>query len=189
MRPNRLLALLVLVVAIVLGACGSDPSPDSAPSEKPSEVEVTSFTTGEVSLEVPSGWTVVGANESMDGYDDEDEPLHRVYVVKSGEGEPDAFSNPGIQVTYFDEDVSMVEVSKGMYENTRDLDPISLDNYTWTGFAGESLGKPLAILVANPGQDDADQFQTAVWLNMGDGQEITLDDEDVLAILSSIQPA
>lgn len=186
----RILTALLVVVAAVSTACGGDStsSEESGRAESSQQIETVPFTTGEMSIEVPPGWSVRGANDSMDGYVDETARMDLIYLVKNGDGEVDVFANPGFQVTYYDESVSMMGADKSMYEDTADLDPIELDNYTWTGFTGENFGKPLAILFANPDQGDGDQFQVAVWLDMGDGQKITLEDEDVLTILSSIKP-
>jgi hypothetical protein len=182
--------VMTAVLALMVSSCGGDSATDPSSDKAADKVQVDSvtFTTGELSVDVPEGWSVRGANESMDGYVDESERLDLIYLVKSTDAEPDAFSNPGIQVTHYGADTVMVPVTESTYDNTADLDPITLDNYTWTGFTGESMGAPLVMLFANPDKGDEDQFQVAVWLEMGDGPAITLADDDVRAILSSIQP-
>ena len=189
--------ILLLILVVTVSSCGNQtnaPSggpPDPGPEETPAPVEVEkiTFTTGELTVVVPKDWTVAGANETMDGYVQEDAKLDTIYLVKNMETEMDVFSKPGIQINYYDENVVMVGACKDFYENTADLDPIELENYTWEGYTGESMGYPLAILFANKENGGEDQFQVAVWMEMSSGDKITLQDEDVLEILASIKPA
>lgn len=198
-QDKRRLLIFLLVVIVAITSCtkptGEEQSQQQSSPEEPATeqtpqaIEKVTFTTGEVTVTLPESWTATGANETMDGYIQEDASLSSIYLVKNMESEMDVFRNPGIQINYYNKDTQMRGVGKDFYENTADLDPLELDNYTWTGYTGESMGAPLAILFANYEKGEEDQFQVAVWFDMGGDDKITLEDDDVLEILSSIQPA
>ena len=60
---------------------------------------------------------------------------------------------------------------------------IKTEDYTWEGFTAKSLGYPIAILFTEVGDK---QIQVSITLENGD-QKITLEDDDVLAILEGIK--
>ena len=85
--------ILLLILVVTVSSCGNQtnaPSggpPDPGPEETPAPVEVEkiTFTTGELTVVVPKDWTVAGANETMDGYVQEDAKLDTIYLVKNME--------------------------------------------------------------------------------------------------------
>lgn len=79
----------------------------------------------------------------------------------------------------------MMTPMKELYEETADLEPITIGNYTWNGFTGESIGTPIAILWT--GEEGAGQIQLTICLENGD--KISLEDADVQAIIASITPS
>lgn len=197
LKKLHLYLLVLLLLAITISACGGA-TPTKADNEgtttsaiveteaEEKKIEGKTFNAGKVKTLVPEGWTALGAAENMEGYVEEGRPDY-IYLVKGVGEDINPFQVPGIQITYYAKDTEMLEVSKDFYDDTADLDSIDLENYTWEGYTGKSMGAPLAVLYANSDKPEDDQYQIAVWYKMGDGEEISLDDPDVLAILSSIQ--
>ena len=69
------------------------------------------------------------------------------------------------------------------YEDTVDVGPLALSNYTWDGFSSlRDDGQAIAILWAEEGFNI---FQATVYLEE-DAKTISLDDADVRAIIASI---
>lgn len=196
-RKQFIAVLLALLIVLTASACGKSEAPTKASEPAVQETTTTEaapveekvvFSTGTVKVNVPQDWIVIGANETMDGYNDKEANINGIYLCKGAKSDMDVFDFPGIQVTYYGANTIMLGATKDFYENTKDVDPINLDNYEWSGFSAESMGAPLTILFANPDDGEGDQFQVAVWQEMG-GKTIALDDADVLEIISSIQPA
>lgn len=197
-RKFWVLLWFLLIVSMSLSACGKTvgvtknidtTSVEESVSETEAEAakEKVVFSTGKVQVTVPEGWLVVGANKSMDGYEDKAADVNSIYLCKGAKSAMEVFDFPGIQVNYYDPNNVMLGTTKDFYENAKDIEAMTLDNYTWSGFSAESVGAPLVLLLANPEEGDKDQFQVAVWLEMG-GKKMAMEDADVLEIISSLQP-
>ncbi len=160
--------------------------------EEVDKVEKTevAFTTGEVEITLPDKWKVPGANETMDGYIDKEARTDMIQVVKNMKEELDIFDKPSIQINYYNKSTEMSKANKAYYKEAENIEPIQLANYTWNGYQADSLGPPLALLFANANKAEDDQFQVVICMNTGGkgAESISVKDEDVLAIISSIKP-
>ncbi len=141
------------------------------------------FDAGNVNGTVPSGWKAFPVADTFDDYEGDYDPNSFV-LVKGGEEEWDMFTKPAITIMYYGEERTMLDPSftKEFYDGPQDIDELALDNYTWNGFTGESLGYDMALLWVEDGDH---KFQVSLFMNPGDG-EISLTDEDVLEIVESI---
>lgn len=176
-----LLAMLICLAAFT--GCGAKGSATNV-AQSPKEVKGETFDGGNLSALVPDGWMAFHGGDVFGDYEEGYNP-NVIQVCKGAKNEWDLFSKPYIQINYYGADTTMMAPDKDWYDNTADLDPMKLGDYTWNGFTGISADYPTAILWT---EDGGDQFQISIWLEMEDGK-ISLDDADVQAIIASIQPA
>lgn len=169
--------LAVLMCLAVFAGCGS------SGTQGDPEVSGETFDGGNVSALVPDGWMAFHGTDVFGDYEEGYDP-NVIQICKGAKSELDMFSKPYMQINYYGADTTMMTPGKEWYDDTADLEPMNLGNYTWNGFTGVSMEYPIAILWTEDG--DA-QFQISIWLEMEDGK-ISLDDADVQAIIASIQP-
>lgn len=189
---KKLLAVImaITVCAAFLAGCGSkDPSngndSDQSTEQTTTEIKGETYDAGSVSALVPEGWK---AFPVVDAFSDEENATvpDKLNVCKGGETDLDLFSHPYIQITYFDPGTDMMNLSSSWYDDPVELDPITTGDKTWNGFSAASLGSKLTVLWT--GEIGGDQFQVTLWTETDNGT-ISLEDADVQAILSSIQPS
>lgn len=155
---------------------------EDQPEEQPTSDEV--YDAGNVTVLVPGGWK---AFPETDVFAEEEGAMDPdvVNVSKGGQTEVDLFSKPYVRINYYGPSIEMMKVEASWYENVKDLEPFTAGDHRWFGFTCESLGTPLAILWCEEGSI---QYQASIFL--GDGEEaISPEDEDVRAILASVQPS
>ena len=164
-------------------AVSSDSSTQSSSAEQssaapaqPTEYDTTVFT-----VSVPSGWTAAAVSDVLKKFDGVTNP-EQVYVIKGGKTSDDIMRYPYIWASYY-KDANTFTSSKGFYKDAEDLAPTEIGGRTWEGYKYTSSGYPGACLTCKEGE--------AVWvcnfvLKNGEN-EITLQDEDVKTVLSSLK--
>lgn len=149
------------------------------------EIEIAGeiFDAGNVQVLVPEGWK---AFPVTDAFADDPKTMDPdvVSICKGGETDLDTLTKPSIRIDYYGPDREMMGGLKDWYSNTEDLAPMQLGNYTWTGFTTTDYGK-MAVLCAEDGDH---QYQATVYLEV-EGKTISLEDQDVQAILASVRPS
>ena len=171
------LALAIVLCLVLAAGCGSSEASD------PAEVKGEVFDAGEVSALVPEGWMAIPGSDLFDEYEGDTNPFS-FSIYKGAKSEWDMFSCPGLTISFYPADEEFYS-AKDWYDEVQDLDPITMDNYTWTGYTGKSLDTPITVLEAKDGDND---FQVSLTTEM-DNKTISLEDADVQAIIASIQPS
>lgn len=161
--------VLTMVMSLGLVACGN-------------KVKGETFDGGNIEVFVPEGWKAFHGPDIFDDYEEGYNP-NVVQIGKGVKDELDLFSYPMIDITYSGDDNTLYKPSKDIYEDGKDIKDIKTEDYTWEGFTAKSLGYPIAILFTEVGDE---QIQVSITLENGD-QKITLEDDDVLAILEGIK--
>jgi hypothetical protein len=185
MKKGLFLVLVAIFAIAVFAGCAGGESEAASPAGRNGEAEEVTeeiFDGGNLSVIVPKGWAAFHGPDIFEEYEEGYDP-NVVQICKGGKSEVDLFTNPYIQIKYYGSDVEMWGTpSKDFYEETRDIEPMKLGNYTWEGFTGKSMDLPLALLWTEDGDD---QFQVTVWQEVG-GEKIGLGDADVQVILSNM---
>lgn len=107
-----------------------------------------------------------------------------INICKGGQSEDDLLSKPFVRIDYYGPGEEMSGGLKDWYSQTEDLAPLQCGPYTWEGFTTTDYDL-MAVLCAEDGEH---QYQASIYLEV-DGQSISLEDEDVQAILASVAPA
>lgn len=177
MKKNVVFMLAaVLLIAILAGCSGAPGATDSG------DVAGETFDGGNISALVPDGWMGFHGADYFEEYEEGYDP-NVIQIAKGAEGEGDLFFSPYVMINYYAPDNPMMEPMKELYEDTADLEPAAIGDYTWNGFTGKSLDTPIAILWT--GEQGSGQILVTICLENGD--KISLDDADVQAIIASIQ--
>ena len=164
-------AITIFMMITALAGCGT--------SSK--SVKGESFDGGNIEVFVPEGWKAFHDPDTFDDYEEGYDP-NIVNIGKGVELEVELFSKPMVNIHYSGEK-SLIMPTKEIYEDGKDLEDIKNGDYTWKGFRGLSIGYPIAILFT---EFDDKQIQVSITLENGDSK-ISLEDEDVLAILEGIK--
>lgn len=161
MKIRRFLAVMIIAVitCTALAACGK------------TELETSVF-----SVTAPSGWGVI--KRTIDGSEKDDQ----VYVIKDGEIQTDTLSHPNVLVSYY-KNASDYALTKSSFKDASDISSFKEGDLTWEGYTYTYSGTSSACITAKDG--DALWVCTLV-LEKGD-EKISLDDEDVKSILSSLK--
>ena len=200
MKKSKLQMLIACILILTMTVClfaGCDKkeeekaskSDDKQDSEQKEDEEPASedtgtvYDTGAMKLTVAPGWKAFPVADVFAEEADATNP-NALSVIKGGKSDADTFTKPYIYITYFDPDTYGVAPDKEFYDDVVDLEPIELENHTYTGFSCTSFGYELSILWLEEGEH---QFQVAVYTNQEDGQ-ISLTDEDLLSMLNSLSP-
>lgn len=139
--------------------------------------EKGSFDSGYFRIDVPVGWM------AFFGIDSECRlTKKKVHVFKGAKLETDIFTHAGITICFFDREDYYIS-PKFIYDNVKDMEAFTLGNYTWGGYTCTSLGYPYTMLEA---QRDGCVFQIMLLMKNGN-HEISLEDEDVITILKSLE--
>jgi len=130
----------------------------------------------------PEGWTGLPQKDIIadDGGMDPDV----LNICKGGETVDDLLSKPFVRIDYYGPGTEMRGGLKDWYSDTEDLAPIQCGPYTWEGFTTTDYGL-MAVLTT---QDGEHQYQASIYLETDEGS-ISLEDEDVQAILASVAPS
>jgi len=204
-RTLALLLALVMCLALLAG-CGQDKKNEEADKpaqsdqkdtdEKPEEkdepkdetaepdVKGEVYDTGEFKAVVPEGWAAFAIIDTFsENLDQIDSSCFN--IIKDGKSDLDLFTNPYVRFDYYGPDITMMRPSSDWYENVEEVAPFTVGLHTWEGFTGDSGYGRMAILWAEEGDY---QYQATVWL-VAESETITLENEDVLAILGSVEPS
>ena len=178
---KKLFALIAVIAVAVfcLTACGG------GGGGKESKFEVGFF-----NVSVPSGWNAVTADDSFDDYEDTDTDPTTIYVIKGGKTQNDILSKPYVWINYYGPGGPQMWGSpkshaESLYDDVKDIDDIKGENLTWHGVTADNSGYPTAILWTDK-DDNGVQYQANIILENGDNK-ISLEDEDVLTILDSLE--
>lgn len=185
---KKILALLLVLTLcfslfVACGEGGSDKKNDDREGTKEEEPKGETYSTGAFDVYIPEGWK---AFEVYDVFAEEADTVdpNALQIIKGGESSLDVFSKPYIDIRYYGPDTEGYAPYKDLYEDVEDIDPLELDNFTFTGFDCVSFDYPMTILWAD---DGVNQVQVTVYTDQADG-DIMITDEDVLMIIESIVP-
>ena len=135
------------------------------------------YDNGVIRVKVPKGWNAFGTTDS-----EGKETLKKIFVYKNAQNPMDIFSKAGITICYFSPKDYYLS-PKGFYDNVEELSPISLGEYLWEGYTCTSLGYPYTML---EGKNQKGLFQVMMLME-NNGERLSLEDEDVVEILASIE--
>ncbi|MDO4563442.1 MAG: membrane lipoprotein lipid attachment site-containing protein [Clostridia bacterium] len=171
--------LLVAIVAVaMLAGCSGGAKPTD-----PADVKGETFDGGNVSALVPEGWMAFHGTDYFNDYEEGYDPSV-INIVKDAKSELDMFTNPYVMINYYGPD-SYFMSSRDLYDDAKDIEPMEIGSYSWSGYAHEGYGYPTAVLEAT---DGTISIQVTVILENGN-KKISLDDAEVQAIIASITPA
>lgn len=182
MKAKRLFCLLFTLV-LVFGMCSCGNKKDGSSGDATKSGGET-FDGGNISILVPDGWMAFHGTDVFKDYDEGYNP-NVINIGKGVEKELDLFSKPYIQIEFYPSDKTMSKPYKELYTDVKDLDPITYGKYTFNAFTAKSSDIPIAQLWT---EGDQDQLMLSIWTENG-GEKISLDDDDVKSILSSIEVA
>ncbi len=193
---KKKIALMLLSATMVFGlaACGGSSNNAASGSAGGSETSTAESAgnetqeaapagevkdTGKISVEIPDGWTAVDYPDVFEEYENNIDP-YQLYVIKGGD---DVLSYPYIWITYIPNTTYWEIDASDLYEDYKEIDSMEFGGETWSGYSYTSLGYPGVYLH----KDAGDGYVTAtVMLENGDNK-ITIEDEDVKAIISSFK--
>jgi hypothetical protein len=166
---------------------GTDTGDSESDSESSTSATAGTFVdgvydTGVFSVTVPDGWAAFGVDDMWSDEEGVMDPTS-LMIGKGATDEYDIYSKPYIEIAYYDPDVEMYVPTKDMYDDAKDISPVTIGDYKWKGFTGSFSGYKLTLIYT--GKADADQFQVTIWTET-DGGKISIDDKDVQAIVGSI---
>ena len=179
MKKIMIFMLAAVLFTAMLAGCSGTPA-----ATDPADIKGETFDGGNISALVPDGWMGFHGTDYFDEYEEGYDP-NVIQIAKGAKSEWDLLTKPYIMIGYYGPDNPMMTPMKELYEETADLEPITIGNYTWNRFTGESIGTPIAILWT--GEEGAGQIQLTICLENGD--KISLEDADVQAIIASITPS
>lgn len=177
MKKNIVFVLIAVLLTSIFAGCSGAPA-----AKDPAEIKGETFDGGNISALVPEGWMGFHGTDYFDEYEEGYDP-NLIQIAKGAESDWDLFTTPYVMISYFGSDNPMMEPMKDLYEETADIEPVTIGDYTWKGFTGKSIGTPIAILWT--GEEESDQIQVTICLENGD--KISLEDADVQAIIASIK--
>ncbi len=178
MKKIIIFMLTAILFTVMLAGCSGAPATD------PADVKGETFDGGNISALVPDGWMGFHGTDYFDEHEEGYDP-NVIQIVKGAKSEWDLLTKPYIMIGYYDADNAMMTPTKDIYDESVDLEPVTIGNYTWNGFTGKSIGTPIAVLWT--GEEGEDQIQLTICLENGD--KISLEDADVQAIIASVTPS
>ena len=135
MKKTLVLIMTFIVMVSLLVSCGSDKANNEP--EDPADIKGETFDGGNISAFTPDNWAAFHGPDIFDDYPDIGYDPNVIRIIKDGKDEFDMFTNPYMQITYYDSDTIMMEPSQEWYTDTEEIEPFKLDNYTWYGFTGK----------------------------------------------------
>lgn len=126
---------------------------------------------GDFTVLVPEGW-MGNALTTKNQY----------HIYKGAKKESDMWSSPCVQITYLQGNTDDGMRSIGMmYEDVKELDPITIGNYKWNALTGIYAGNQVTFLYTT----ETGPFMIVVYTNV-DGKTISVEDEDFQGIVNSL---
>lgn len=184
---KRFLALcLTLVLSVgLLAGCQEEESSRRTRKEKEPQVQAEIFDAGNVQAMVPEGWKAFPVEDLFAEQEGTNDP-NVMTIIKDGKREADYFTNPYIRVNYYGPDTEMMGGLEEFYEQVTPIEPMVLGLHTWEGFTTTDYGGVMAVLWSDL---DPHQYQVSIQLEVEGGDKISLEDQDVQAILKSLAPS
>ena len=176
MKKNILSILAAVLLTVTLAGCSGGPAVTD-----PADITGETFGDGNISALVPDGQMGFHGTDYFEEYEEGYDP-NVIQIAKGAKSEWDLLSTPYVMISYFGPDNPMMGPMKELYEESADIEPVTIGDYTWSGFTGKSIDTPIAILWT--GEEGSDQIQVMICLENGD--KISLEDADVQAIIASI---
>lgn len=199
MKMKKVLAVILSTVltCTMLASCGDSSSAENASSaassssskaeassaaesstaeQQPTEYDTTVFT-----VSVPGGWAAAPVADLLKKFDGVTNP-EQVYIIKGGKQAQDIVKYPYVWVTYY-KDASSYMSSKGFYSDAEDIAPVEIGGKSWEGYKYTSSGFPGTCLTCTEGSG----LWVCLFVLKNADMEITIQDEDVKTILSSLK--
>ena len=199
--------LLSFMLMLSITACGGDDEPketeingngkpDTSVSTEPdttaSEITGEIYDTGELRALVPDGWA---AFPIPDVFADEPDAVKTscFHIIKGGVSDRDIHAKPYIRLECLEPGVQIADPDPALEKNVEDVGPLNLGGYSWNGYVFEDCfggyGKPvvgkMAVLWTEAGST---RYEAVIRLEFnGQKEKISLEDDDVQAILASVQ--
>ena len=199
--------LLSFMLMLSITACGGDDEPketekndngkpDTSVSTEPdttaSEITGEIYDTGELRALVPDGWA---AFPIPDVFADAPDAVKTscFHIIKGGVSDRDIHAKPYIRLECLEPDAQIADPDPALDKNVEDVGPLNLGGYSWNGYVFEDCfggyGKPvigkMAVLWTEAGST---RYEAVIRLEFnGQKEKISLEDDDVQAILASVQ--
>jgi len=144
--------------------------------------------TGEFAVLIPDGWSAVPEKDPFSDPPNA-EKTNCLSIIKGGTTEQDLHSNLYVRLNYYKPGEAVPEPPTETCKNIEEMEPLALGQYTWYGFTADELqGRAVLGKVAVLWTDtDEGNFVASCWLERA-REKITLDDEQLQAILKSVTP-
>ena len=180
---KKIIAILIALLMSIslLAGCGGGGSGDSGAASNEVTVKGSVFDAGNVKALVPEGWK---AFEVPDAFGDGMDP-DIMHIIKGGSKDTDMLSHAYIRLEYFGPDRWMMEPDKDWYEDCTDMQPFTVNGYSWNGFSGKTMGTPITVLWT----EDGDIGYQLNLMTDADKSSFKLEDADVQAILMTLRPS
>ena len=199
--------LLSFMLMLSITACGGDDEPketekndngkpDTSVSTEPdttaSEITGEIYDTGELRALVPDGWA---AFPIPDVFADAPDAVKTscFHIIKGGVSDRDIHAKPYIRLECLEPGVQIADPDPALDKNVEDVGPLNLGGHSWNGYVFEDCfggyGKPvigkMAVLWTEAGST---RYEAVIRLEFnGQKGKISLEDDDVQAILASVQ--
>lgn len=174
---KKLVVVLMSVLLVFsLAACGDGGNGGNGGAVKGETVDTTVF-----SVLVPDGWKSFNTSDIFDEYTDLGYDPNGLNIYKGAESDWDMFTCPGLNISYFGPDTTMLAPDKAWYEGAEDLESFTTGAYTWQGFTYTIGDYGMGVIWT----DSPIQLTVSIVLSSSNGS-ISIDDADVQAILASI---
>ena len=199
--------LLSFMLMLSITACGGDDEPketeingngkpgtsvSTEPDTTASEITGEIYDTGELRALVPDGWA---AFPIPDVFADAPDAVKTscFHIIKGGVSDRDIHAKPYIRLECLEPDAQIADPDPALDKNVEDVGPLNLGGYSWNGYVFEDCfggyGKPvigkMAVLWTEAGST---RYEAVIRLEFnGQKEKISLEDDDVQAILASVQ--
>ncbi len=134
------------------------------------------FDNGILRVFLPSGWKLFYGIDS----DGKASPK-KLHIYKDAQTELDIFTKAGITICFYGENEIFLS-PRFFYDDACDIEPFESGGKLWNGFTCSSFGYPYTMLDS---KDNGVTFQVMILTKNGE-HEISLNDEDVRAVIESI---
>ena len=195
------------MLMLSITACGGDDEPketeingngkpgtsvSTEPDTTASEITGEIYDTGELRALVPDGWA---AFPIPDVFADAPDAVKTscFHIIKGGVSDRDIHAKPYIRLECLEPDAQIADPDPALDKNVEDVGPLNLGGYSWNGYVFEDCfggyGKPvvgkMAVLWTEAGST---RYEAVIRLEFnGQKEKISLEDDDVQAILASVQ--
>ena len=181
MKKMIAMFMALLMSMSLLAGCGGGGGNSNDSSSNEVSVKGTVFDAGNVKALVPEGWK---AFEVPDAFGDGMDP-DIMHIIKGGSKDTDMLSHAYIRLEYFGPDRWMMEPDKDWYDDCADMQPFTVDFYSWNGFSGKTMGTPITVLWT----EDGDIGYQLNLMTDADKSSFKLEDPEVQAILKTLRPS